>query len=439
MKNTLILIVTLATLVSSCKKKSSEESPTTTNSNIRDKFRDTLVLQSINNYNPVFATYCAFSDDFFVVQKKAGTQYEFYKCDIEINQIFSKTLNLGSDSLLEIKASKTENSFFTLTSTNNFTTPNPLYINAYVLNNFSLDSTSNCAFKLTDYYFEPSFNVSSEQQNNNKSTLNKFDGTGALLWTKQLDGNLFDGQALETDLNGNIYVLTASKHPLAPKLSSAFTSTLVPYYEYMTDSNSCSIYKFDTYGNQEFKKTILNFKENNPQSFKPSLTLSKTVITISNTNSIYMFDLYGNLLSQNKPFINTCYNYINSTVSNPYITHTFISGSINYINSVTNSGYFALFNGLSPSIITQSNNLNYEFVAIDQLENIYLGGLFNTTLKKLNNNGSILYNSPLYDAPYSFGLSKKSTVIDMNNSIYTFSNRNDLIAVYKFDSNGKFK
>ena len=158
MKNRIILLVTLIVFLSSCKKKGNDEITSTNNSSFRPKFKDTLVIQSGNNYNNVFATYCPFTNDFFILQKNTNNQFDFYKCDIEINNVVSKTLNLGADSLIEIKASKTENSFFTLTSTNNFATPNPLYINAYILNNFSLDSASNCTFKLTDYYFEPSFN-----------------------------------------------------------------------------------------------------------------------------------------------------------------------------------------------------------------------------------------------------------------------------------------
>jgi len=301
-----------------------------------------------------------------------------------------------------------------------------------------MDSSYHCISKIYDYTFDDSFNINGEIKVNNNSTLNKFDGFGNLMWTKQLDGNYFDGKALETDQNGNVYVLTASKHPLTPKLSSAYSSTLVPYYEFVTDSNSISIYKFDNNGNQEFKKTLLNIKNNTPNSFNPSLSLSKTTITIANTDNLYMLDLDGNLISQNKPIANTCYNYINSIISSPFINHTFINGQVNYLFNSNRLGYLAFYNSTAPVIISQSNNLSYDFLVIDNLENIYVGSALNSTIKKLNNNGTVLYFNSLLDGNYSFGLSKRSTVLDLGNSLYTFSNKIDQIAVYKFDSDGKF-
>jgi len=100
MKKSIFLLIGLTLLFFNCKKKSKDDSLLSNNSSIRTKFKDTLVLHSGNNYNDIYATYCSFSDRFFVIQKNATALYDFYNCDIEINNTISKTINLGSESLI---------------------------------------------------------------------------------------------------------------------------------------------------------------------------------------------------------------------------------------------------------------------------------------------------------------------------------------------------
>ena len=425
----------------SCKKDTKINSSIPTNSsNLRSKFKDTLVTYSTNNSNQPFASYCNASNSFYIVQKSAGTQFYLYKCDQEINLIYSKIINLGSDSLMEIKASNQEDAFYTLTGTNNFNNSNPFYINAYVFN-INSDSINNCTPKVADYVYQNAFNANGENKGANYSILNKFDGQGNLLWAKQLDGNYNKQHSIETDVNGNIYVLAANRYPFRPKLNSAYTTSLAPYYDFVNDSNSFSIYKFDISGNQIFKRTITNIKETIQRQFSPALSLSKSNILITNFNNFFVFDLNGNLLSQNKPISNICYNYINNAITNPYIDNIFINGILNYSNSNSsnNLGYLAKLKGSIPLIVTQSNNLYYNFSIIDNLQSIYLADDFTNFLTKIDNNANIVYaNKPLFDAPYYFGLPKKSTIVDVNNSLYSFVNRLNGIAVYKFDSNGNF-
>jgi hypothetical protein len=163
------------------------------------------------------------------------------------------------------------------------------------------------------------------------------------------------------------------------------------------------------------------------------------MVTIANTDNLFIFDLEGNLLSQSKPIVNSCYNYINSIISNPNIDHTFVNGTIRYSNYVSFSnisGYFALYNATIPVVVSQSNNLTYNFSVVDNLENIYLGG-FNKVVKKLDPNGTIIYTN-FFINESELNLTGKSSVTDKNNALYSFSNALDRIVVYKFDTNGNF-
>jgi hypothetical protein len=100
------------------------------------------------------------------------------------------------------------------------------------------------------------------------------------------------------------------------------------------------------------------------------------------------------------------------------------------------SGYFALYNATIPVVVSQSNNLTYNFSVVDNLENIYLGG-FNKVVKKLDPNGTIIYTN-FFINESELNLTGKSSVTDKNNALYSFSNALDRIVVYKFDTNGNF-
>ncbi len=437
----IILLAFTAIIVSNCSKKPFPvDPPITSSGGAREKFKDTLVLYASPNYNNIFVTYCPSNNSFFAVQKISTSQYNLHKSDLEINLIYTKTIDLGPNELIGIKGAQNECSFYTLNSTNNFIPGNQPLINAYARSNYIMDSASHCMInKIYDYQYDDSFQSGADIKGVNYSTLNKFDANGNLVWSNQLTGNYFDGNSLETDPSGNIYVLTANKLPRTPKLNVAFSSTLIPYYDLVVDSNSFSIYKFNSSGNQIFKKTITQVKDINYWTFNPSLNVSKTNITISNINNLYTFDLDGNLLSQNKPVSNACYNYISSVISNPEINNTFVCGTLNYQqgNPAASLRYIASYNGTSPTVLSQTANYS-QLTLIDNLENIYLAS--SSYLAKINNNGGFTYGFlPLYDPPYNFILDKKSGVIDKYNSLYCFSNRLDHIAVYKFDNDGKYK
>lgn len=406
----------------------------------RERFKDTLAILPGNNHNDVFASYCPAVNNFFVVHQTTGSQYNFYKCNTEVKLLASKTIDLGTETLLDIKASKTEEAFYTLTSTKNFTSPSSNPINAYKRVNYYFDSTHSCSSSsIFDYQYDDSFNPDPETKGTNFSALNKFDGLGNLVWTKQLDGNYFDGKCLETDLDGNVYVLTADKCPVTPKINTSLSGPL-PYYYFVNDSNSFSIYRFTSHGSETFKKTIFHVKDiNYANHLALSLNVSKTNITVNNLNDIYTFDLFGNLITQVKPFSNACYSYINSAISNPYCNRTFVTGNVTYdlSNQINNPRYFASYNGASPSVITQITNFS-QLTLIDNSENIYLAG--STTLAKLNSSGIFIYGFQyLSDPPFNFILDRNNGSIDKENNLYCFANMLSHIAVYKFDDAGKYK
>lgn len=438
MKKNILPFLLVLILLSCNKKSNTPEVLPDPASNSRSKFKDTLVTNTSANTNEIFASYNPSNDNLIVVQQISGSQYKLYKCDADIKLLGSATIDLGPDQLIEIEASKKEDAFFTLTATNNYQTINPVFINAYVIQNPYLDSTSNCISKIFNYAYDDAFNLNPETMGNNYSTLNKFDQNGTIAWTKQLDGNYFDGRAIETDQNGNVFVLTSSRFPLTPKLNSTFTGTLVPYYDFVNDSNSISIYKFDKHGTQLFKKTIQNVKEISPFGFNPSLSLSDNYLTVSNTNNIYVLDLYGNLYSQTKPIVNSCYSYINAAISNPFIKQTFVMGAINYNQSTSSLNYMSVTsNGSSHSTISQSANLNTKFIVADNIGNVFMTQL-GTDLRKIDRYGNLLINKGIIDGATSFGMAKRSSLVDKNNSLYVFRNDITQILVYKFDDAGNY-
>lgn len=405
----------------------------------REKFKDTLALLPGNNLNDVFVSYCMPMNNFFVIQKTSGSQYNFYKCNTEIKLLESKTIDLGPEILLGIKASKTEDAFYTLTATKNFSYTSSTLINAYKRVNYTFDSTHTCnSTSLFDYQYDDQFNLNPETKGPNFSTLNKFYGLGNLLWTKQLDGNYFEGQCLETDLEGNVYVLTADRNPVTPIINTSISGPL-PYYDFVIDGNSFSIYRFTKHGSQTFKKTISHVKDIMYNSyFKISLNVSKTNVNVYNAHEIYTFDLFGNLVTQTKPLSNACYSYISSAISNPYCNNTFVTGNVSYdlINSQNNPRYLAAYNGASPFIIKQPINYS-QLTLIDNSENIYLAG--GSSVAKINNIGNPIYDFQfLSDPPYVFYLDRNSGAIDKENKLYCFANMLSHIAVYKFDDTGKY-
>lgn len=434
----LIVGILVCLLVVSCKKDSAPIIKINPQSAARTKFVDT-VTNTCTSANPIFATHSGASNFIYLVQKLTPGSYSLYKADDDMNVLLTKTISLSSGELIQIKGSKVSDDIYTLNSTYNFNFPGNTLVNAYVNNVILRDTLSTCnTTSINDYSFENSLNLSSETNLQNNSNLNKFDGSGNLSWSKTLDGNYFESNSLETDVYGNIYVLTANRGGFSPKASTQYTTGSVPYYNYKLDSNQFSLYKFDINGIQIFKKTISAVYEESPGQFTPRLSLSSNNVAVSNSNCIFIFDLNGNLVSSSKPIKNSCINYLRSNVSNISSPFIFIHGSLNYVNGGSNNQKYFVKYSASVYNTAGLNNFGAEITVMDSNQNYYCTSNA-TTLVKLNNAGTIAYSKPLYFAPYSILTTINNTICDKYNSLYIFEKRSNHILAYKLDSNGNFQ
>lgn len=432
----LLFYLTFIFLIACKKDGSSVLNPSQSSS--RNKFIDT-VTNSTTSSEPLFIANTKASNNFFIVQKQSGSFYTLYKADDDMNVINTKTISLGPEKLMQIKGSQVSDDFYTLNATYNFTYTGNTLVNAYVNDNITHDTLSSCNSTTINYYsFNNALNLSSETALQNNSTLRKFDASGNESWNKTLEGNYYESNSLETDLYGNIYVLTANRGGYSPKASNQYTVGPVPYFNFQLDSNQFSLYKFDINGTLIFKKTIINVYDESPGQFTPRLSLSSNNVSVSNSNSIYIFDLMGNLASSVKPLNNSCFNYLKSNVSNVNYPFIFIHGKLNYVNGGSNNPkYFVKYNagGFNATIL---NNFGAEITMMDANGNCYCTAN-NTTLLKLDNTGSIVYSKALYFPPFSVLTTINNTISDKYNSIYIFEKRLNQILSYKLDSNGDFQ
>lgn len=434
----LIIGIFACLLAFSCKKDPALPININPQSTARTKFVDT-VTNACTSANPLFVTHTGASNFIYLVQKLTPGLYSLYKTDDDLNVLLTKTISISSGELIQIKGSQVSDDFYTLNATYNFDTPGNTLVNAFVNKNIVHDTMSACnSTKLYDYVFDNSLNLSAEINLQNNSTLKKFDDSGNLSWAKTLDGNYFQGNSLETDIYGNIYVLTANRGGYSPKASTQYTAGSVPYYDFKLDSNQFTLYKFNINGFQIFKKTISSVYDDYPGEFNPRLALSSNNVAVSNSNNIFIFDLNGNLVSSSKPIKNSCFNYLRSNVSNLSSPYIFIHGGINYVTGGSNNPrYFVKYSasGYNTAVL---NNFGVEITMMDATGNYYCTAN-TTTLLKLNNTGAIIYSKPLYFVPYNILSTINNTIIDKYNSLYIFEKRLNQILAYKLDSNGNFQ
>ena len=421
--------------IASCKKKSEATVYPLYPDDYRSKFVDTLTNNNTNNY-PLFTGNAGPGNYFYIVQKQNGSDYNLYRCDYNINSVTQQTINLGNDALMKIAGSKISDHFFTLTSSNNSSSPAGAPINAYVQAFFYSDSSKPCdSHLLSDYMFTDTFTLGTPISVQNKSEIRCYSSNGTILWNYILNGNYYSGNSMETDLLGNTYVLTASKSPAHSKLSTQFTNTLIPYYDMILDSNSFTLYKFDKNGNQLFNKTINNVNEEVPGTFEPNLTLTKKNIFVNNAKNLFTFDLDGNLLKSNKPLVNKCYNYIISVVGNAHQYFGLLDGFLNYSISSKNN-YMVNLQGFSQLTIYENGKLK-NLSIMDEFANCF--AFSGSSLSKVDRYGNLIYNKILFFPPYNFYVYRNSVVVDRFNDLYIFDKTPNQIRVFKIDVNGNFQ
>jgi hypothetical protein len=431
-----LFLICLVAFISCKKEKKKDPRPTGQGQAIRAHYSDVLETSSLSQ-NPLFVTRSgsSASDNFYVIQKMSGSSYNLIVSDREANVESTKLIELNADSLVDVCGSRVTNEFFTLTASNKYSYNSGAVMSAYVYSSSYYDSTNcgddNYAYS---YEFNSNFQLTTPVPIQNFSQLKKFDETGHEVWSRTLDGNFFSGNALETDLEGNIYVLTATKPAMEPK-KVEFLSGIIPYYTFKRDSNSFTLHKFTAFGNLLFKKTITNVHDGTPFSFEPGLALSGTAVFVWNLNNLFTFDLECNLISKVKPLKDVCYNLISSAVSSPFIPNLIVKGK-QYFTFSSSNPYYTKLNVTAANTTVNNTKIPTGLFAVDNLQNTYAGS--GTVLSKISNSGTEVYKKTLFNGTNSFTVNARNHVIDKNNSFYCFSLENGVIKVYKFDENGNF-
>src|SRR5687768_16129309 len=96
----------------SCKKDKAVQSIIEPQASGRSKFKDTI-SNTITSTEPVFAANSKAGNSFYIIQKKSGAEYSLYKADADMNVVLSKTINLGTGDLMQVKGSQISDDFYT--------------------------------------------------------------------------------------------------------------------------------------------------------------------------------------------------------------------------------------------------------------------------------------------------------------------------------------
>lgn len=429
----ILTLALLFLLFSNCKKDVSE-----VNYDIGERrawFTDTLGIDSVGT-NPLFVAYSEYRGTIYVVQKKFGSVYQLTKCDNEINVIYSKTIDLGPNQLIQIVGGKNQDCFYTVTASNAFQVTSVQSIGAYTAFPY-IDTVCYKTFPISYYIYEPDFHLTNMVYNTNHTELKKYKSNGEEEWKKTEEGNFFSGSALQVDMDDNIYLLSAKRFPLRFKLNLNYSSA-IPYYDVVADSNSFSLSKFSISGKLLFKNEICCVYQENGflSGFNPSLSLSSSALYVNNINGLYSFNLNLELQSQKKPLKNTCYNFLKSVVTNPNIPFVCVSGYLRYVSNNLNFYQATLVNTDEISVL-QNLNFSHDYFAIDKSKNLFSVSLSNRIIK-IKSDGTEVFSKILNPDFLWQTLNKNNCFLDRYDNLYCFSLENGLIKVYKLDENGNF-
>lgn len=422
----------------SCKKENKDEpSPASSNTSFRPRFEDTLAISPASNGN-LFATLAGVNSTecFYVLQKINGTSYFLIKTDLNANVTYTRQIDLNREPLQDVCGSKTSEDFFTLTaSEKDPAVSTGTFVMSYVYYGPKADSMS-CTGEenVFNYEFDSSFDPFRKPQTNNRAELKKFDKSGKEIWNKVLDGNYFTGNSIETDLEGNIYVLTLLRYTTEAR-EMAFLGGISPYYSFNFEKYTFTLNKFDANGNLLFKTEVKSAHEGNPDSFHAGLALSSNAAYIRTRNNFYRFDLAGKLQSTTKPYKNECYNFVSGVLAHPRSPIAHVTGIVESTSGDINR-YFLSLNQTSESNLDTYSEVPLTLTAMDNLRNFYCGG--GNTLMKLSAGGKVIYSRYLFSGTSFFYLQDSNSGIDKNNNIYCLSAMGNLIKMYKLDDYGSF-
>lgn len=398
----------------------------------RTRFADTVDMGG-SRLNNLLVANTRQGNKFYMVGQGADGSYRLAKCDENAALEYARDIDPGNKNLMGITGSKVSDDFFTLSGNYDYTISDDYPINAFVLWPPEFDSLTPCDIynDATAYEYIRDFRRYTYMPGNNTSVFKKFDKNGGEVWRKTLDGNTFGGKCLETDRQGNVYVLTATFNQ-EMQLNTGL-SGLIPYYYMAMNACSFSIYKFDGEGNLIFKNTMNNVASQFSTGFNPRLAVSSNAIYVCSENFFYMFDKNGTFVSDKKPFVNRCNNSNVYLLARPEKDNAIVYTSIRYTR-VNQKNYYMKLNNNNAHTVTELNDLMGRFLAVDSLDNVYAGTA--RYLIKLSATGEQAYFKNFSNTPYAMIV---TGLVDKYNSFYSFGvNSGSKVLMYKYDVNGDF-
>ena len=418
----LFLIVFLAICFYSCKKD--PQIPNQGN-NIEDsgfncgrsKFIDTI---SANFSSPAKIGSAISGKNNLYVYTIGGSNLEILKLDCDANFLWKKVFAYPNEKVVSVISEINGDNFYVLTATDNFTSI-PTYtsaVKAWVSDGEALNPTSTeCNRGIFAYTFNPNYKKDSIINLGNYSHVNKYNASGNFGWQVNLNGNFYDGNGLSFDNNANLYVLTAIKKNYSPLKVDSLSGTF-PAYNTPLDSNSFSIVKLDSNGNQIFARVLNKIKTMATDYFNPFLSISSNNISVRIDRESYIFDHQINFLGKISQVTDLCIGKSVNPLSNPNLKN------LNYITSVyngTNMDYYVEnyfdVGKLNTNTFTNSSLVAY---SIDDKNNVYLN-LGNSFCKYISF-GGVQYSKPL-----SFFLSP----------LFSISTKACQAFLFIYESNGK--
>lgn len=430
-----ILFLIFIGLLYSCKKEKKTDSISYLN---RTGFEDTLVTSPGGNQE-LFAAHSGTgaSECFYIVQKTSGSSYFLVKTNLDAKVSFTSQIQISDTRLQDVCGSKISADFYTLNASEKSTfQPSGTLIQAYVQASQNIDSSScDGENNPSNYFFDTELDVNISTTFDNNCQVKKFNHKGVEIWNFALEGSYFSGNAMETDFEGNLYVLTVVKHRPVPVLMP-FSGTIFPYYSFNSDSNTVILYKFNKDGILLFKTQSNKAFKGLPENFNPRMALTKNAVYVCSFTNFFRFSLNGELESTTKPVKNVCYNTLATMIANPMFSELYVVGVLNYTGNSRNR-YFVGVNRTSEFNLINASIVPYNFVLIDSQQNIYSAG--GTYLTKTNQSGQRIYSKPILGNSFIYYVGENNCGVDHDLNFYFFATENGLIKMFKLDVNGNIK
>ena len=183
--------------------------------------------------------------------------------------------------------------------------------------------------------------------------LRKFDSSGQLTWVKQIPGVCSHSKAIETDSEGNVYLVVSEKRISSWKKVDSLQGD---YYISAEDSNKITLYKFSAAGEQLFQTSLdVVIKVRGHEGLNPELAVTKGAVYVRTGTDIAAFSTNGRYAGSFLPGINTCYNLPLQLFANPeafdLIVHGYLGDDLHasYLSKVYTTSTVAFRGGLSHS------------------------------------------------------------------------------------------